>query len=424
MIRAREHCRSRYRHRLERHSAPLLVVMLVSIVGAPTTGVCQVAAPMILNHDNANRLIDATSAGSGAQFSYDANGNLISIATASPTALTLGVSQTGQVNVAGTPALLNFTTTAGEPVLSLDLVSTSMSPLGSPIQVNVFNANGTLVGSMIGIAGALLNLPLLPAGTYSVVVEGQDAATGSFQMQLINTPATTPATQPPDIVTTDGNGNTASGTGALLNLTSGSSNSAFGDLALTTNSTGSYNTALGNAALQQNSSGYYNTAVGASALTGNTTGQNNVAVGWDALAANTTGSANSAVGGSSLMNNLTGVNNTAIGFTALTANTTGSNNNAFGANALAANTTGKGNKAQGTNALYSNTTGIRNLGIGSNALYGNVSGSYNIALGFNAGYNQTTGNDTIYIGNLGVAGERRRCDSAPRAPRGWRGPGS
>ncbi len=44
---------------------------LLAVLGYGT--VSQAAAPMILNHDDSSRLIDATSAGSGAQFTYDAN---------------------------------------------------------------------------------------------------------------------------------------------------------------------------------------------------------------------------------------------------------------------------------------------------------------------------------------------------------------
>jgi YD repeat-containing protein len=158
--------------------------------------VCRAAAPMILNHDDANRLIGATSAGSGAQFTYDANGNVASIAAASVGTLTFGATQTGQVNVGGAAALFSFTTTTNQPALSLDLVSANMSPAGSPVQVDVYNASGTLLGSTIGAAGTLLDLPPLPAGSYTVVVDAQNESTGSFQMELINTPVGAPSDGP------------------------------------------------------------------------------------------------------------------------------------------------------------------------------------------------------------------------------------
>jgi len=213
------------------------------------------------------------------------------------------------------------------------------------------------------------------------------------------------ATQPPDGVTSDASGNTASGSNALLNLTAGSSNSAFGANALPGNTTASHNSAFGDGALEFNSTGQFNTAVGYWALWLNATGQYNIAVGYNALYNNTTGSGNTAVGATALFSNTTGQSNAAFGYSALYSNTTGQNNTAFGALALTLNSTGKGNAAQGSNALANNTTGIRNVGIGNNALILNTSGSYNIGLGMNAGSNQTTGNDNIYIANLGIAGE-------------------
>jgi hypothetical protein len=248
------------------------------------------------------------------------------------------------------------------------------------------------------------------------------------------------ATQPPDVVNSDIYGNTASGTLALYFVSppTGSNNSAFGDWALYSNTTGFGNTAIGfyalnanttgdsntatggvalyfnttgtgntatgNSALYSNTSGAGNTATGADALYSNTTGYENVAVGLSALAGNSTGANDTAVGALALASN-TASFNSAFGSSALTANTTGANNTAFGFNAMLSNTTGKGNAAQGSNALSNNTTGIRNVAVGNNALLLSTTGSYNVAVGMNAGSNQTTGNDTIYINNLGVAGE-------------------
>ena len=104
--------------------------------------------------------------------------------------------QTGQVNVGGAAALFSFTTTTNQPALSLDLVSANMSPAGSPVQVDVYNASGTLLGSTIGAGGTLLDLPPLPAGSYTVVVDAQNESTGSFQMELINTPVGAPSDGP------------------------------------------------------------------------------------------------------------------------------------------------------------------------------------------------------------------------------------
>jgi trimeric autotransporter adhesin len=213
------------------------------------------------------------------------------------------------------------------------------------------------------------------------------------------------AQQPPDVVVSDGNNNTAMGTGAMSSLTSGVDNTAAGAQALYSNSNGAYNTAIGLQTLYYNTYGSNNTAVGTIAMFSNTIGVNNTAYGDAALAYNTSGNDNTAVGNGALFSNGTASSNTASGFESLYSNTTGPNNTAFGAAALYSNTSGKGNAAQGVNAMYGNTTGIRNLGIGNNALYANTTGSYNIALGFEAGYNVTTGSNNIEIGATGAAAD-------------------
>ena len=94
--------------------------------------------------------------------------------------------------------------------------------------------------------------------------------------------------QPPDVVTSDGNGNTAMGSDALLNNSTGDGNTASGDSALNSNTTGSNNTASGIAALQSNTTGVNNTASGAYALGNNTIGFSNAATGAGALRFNST----------------------------------------------------------------------------------------------------------------------------------------
>jgi hypothetical protein len=168
-------------------------------------------------------------------------------------------------------------------------------------------------------------------------------------------------TQPPDVVTSDLNFNTAMGTDALLNLSS----------------VGSRNTASGWSALISNTAGYQNTASGFQALYSNTTGTDNVASGVDALYANTSGSNNTASGSSALPNNTTGDNNTASGSEALFYNTTGSYNTASGGGALLHNGIGSYNTASGSQALDFNTTGNNNTASGFNALFSNTTGSRN-----------------------------------------------
>jgi hypothetical protein len=176
------------------------------------------------------------------------------------------------------------------------------------------------------------------------------------------------ATQPPDVVQSDGNANTAMGSGALYEQNSGYAyNTGAGYLALYLNQTGQSNTAFGAGALLENDASY-NTAVGTFALELNGTGAANTAVGYQALGQNTSGGENTAVGQQALYSNTGGISNVAVGQGALQANQTGSSNTAIGGTAL--------------------------LG---------ATGSGNIAIGEKAGVSLTTGNDNIYIGNSGAS---------------------
>jgi hypothetical protein len=229
------------------------------------------------------------------------------------------------------------------------------------------------------------------------------------------------AAQPPDVVASDSNLNTAMGAGGLANLTLGVFNTASGYSALSSNAsddntaaganalyfntTGYYNTASGLQALYSNAIGNENTASGFNVLYFNTTGSRNNASGANALFSNTTGSRNNAAGGSAMYSNTTADDNNAMGYVAMYSNTTGTLNNAVGNFSLYYNTTGSNNSAVGYAALYHNTTGSNNNAQGFYALQSNTTGSSNIAIGEYAGYNLTTGGSNIDIGSRGVAGE-------------------
>ncbi len=120
--------------------------------------------------------------------------------------------------------------------------------------------------------------------------------------------------QPPNVVESDPNNNTAMGTSALSSLTDGS-----------------YNTAAGAYALYANTTADFNTAAGYSALFSNATGNSNTAFGSWALISNSTGNANTAQGSRALYNNSTGIRNVAVGYSALFDNTEGRSNTAIGA---------------------------------------------------------------------------------------------
>lgn len=136
--------------------------------------------------------------------------------------------------------------------------------------------------------------------------------------------------------TTTGEGNVASGFGALSAITTGRNNTASGATALQGNTTGSNNTASGAAALVENTAGTFNTASGFEALTLNSTGNNNTASGYNSGYTDdlspVTGSSNTFLGASAQMSTGSLSNATAIGANALVQ---ASNATAIGANALA-----------------------------------------------------------------------------------------
>jgi hypothetical protein len=211
-------------------------------------------------------------------------------------------------------------------------------------------------------------------------------------------------------------GNTAEGQDALLHLTTGVHNTAAGFLSLKSDATGSYNTAIGSGtllaniadgntatgtfALLNNTTGSLNTANGALALFSNTNGIVNTAVGYYALFSNTDGAANTATGVNALANNTTGYQNTATGYGALLSNTTGDDNTAIGVEALASNTIGGLNTAVGFFALLGNTVGSRNTAIGYTALEVGF-GSDNTAVGAYAlSFSGGDGNTAVGSGAL------------------------
>ena len=212
------------------------------------------------------------------------------------------------------------------------------------------------------------------------------------------------AQQPPDVVVSDANGNTAMGSSALESNSTGEINTAAGDSALISNTTGNNNTAFGYLSLADNSSGNANTAVGVEALTDNGTGNNNTALGLEALWANTTGDNNTAAGYQALLYNSTGGNSTALGYQALLNNSTGNNNTAAGYQALY-NTNASGNTAVGYSALYNDTTGGSNTAVGTGTLGAISTGVSNVAVGYQAGAKLTTERNNVSIANPGVAGE-------------------
>jgi hypothetical protein len=251
---------------------------------------------------------------------------------------------------------------------------------------------------------------------------GKMSAILKWTMALALLSGTVYAAQPPDVVGSDTEGNTAMGAEALHNLTSGYYNTASGFNALFSNTTGSNNAATGAYALEYNTTGSNNTALGQFTLEVVVAANNNTATGSYALQQNYSGDNNTATGAYALEYTSSGSDNVASGFNALYSNTTGSYNTASGSNALYSNTTGTHNTASGYEALYFTTTGIEDTGVGygalhtnttgkentalgNEALYAVTTGTNNIAMGFHAGIDLTSGSNDIDIGNTGVAAE-------------------
>jgi hypothetical protein len=249
------------------------------------------------------------------------------------------------------------------------------------------------------------------------------------------------AGQPPDVVSSDSNGNTAMGSDALPALTTGTYNTAAGDETLFYNSTGNTNTAVGEESMYANRGGGANSAVGFFAVFGNTsgiwnsgfgygtlqnndTGNYNTATGFNSLAeggqfntahgglafcgsncALTNGRYNTSAGSQALSSDSTGGGNTAVGANALLSSTTAFNNSAFGSSSLQGNSSGAQNTGLGSYSLQSNTVGANNVAAGYQSLYANSKGSNNVALGLDGGYNLTSGSNNVDISNEGSAGD-------------------
>lgn len=229
-----------------------------------------------------------------------------------------------------------------------------------------------------------------PPGCNSVTSDGiGNTAMGSGSLVNVH---------PGQSVFDSGAGNTAAGNNALHSDTVGYGNTAAGMEALYSNTTGGNNTASGAQALHQNTAGYENTASGIGALYNNTSGNDNTASGGDALGRNTTGNNNTASGAEALFSNTSASGNTASGYRALTANTIGAGNAAFGSSALQHNVDGNDNSASGATSLYSNTSGSYNAASGFQALFANTTASDNTASGYRALYFTTTGDANTAMG--------------------------
>lgn len=90
--------------------------------------------------------------------------------------------------------------------------------------------------------------------------------------------------------------------------------------------------------------------------------------------------------------------NTVLGYQGLLANTTGNFNIAIGYQSLLANTSANSNVAIGYKSLTANTTGGANTAVGTSSLQTVTTSSYNTALGYGAGKTNSTGTQNSYVG--------------------------
>ncbi len=180
------------------------------------------------------------------------------------------------------------------------------------------------------------------------------------------------------ILYTEGNSqfyNTATGTGALANLTGSyynSHNTATGSYALYYSTYILGHSAHGSSALFNNIDGYYNSSFGSFSSYNNTSGGANFALGYESLKANTTANSNISLGVFSLYNSNSSYN-TAIGYKSLFSTTSGSNNVGIGNYAGWRNQTGSNNTyIAGDNFSATNLNNATAIGANS---FANVSNS-------------------------------------------------
>jgi hypothetical protein len=98
-------------------------------------------------------------------------------------ALTMGTPANVNLAVPGQNALLTFTTTAVQTV-ALTLSAVATTPAGKMVYAYVYNASGTYIGSTNTTSGITVNLTNLAAGTYSVLIAPQLAATATLQVKV------------------------------------------------------------------------------------------------------------------------------------------------------------------------------------------------------------------------------------------------
>jgi hypothetical protein len=97
--------------------------------------------------------------------------------------LTLNEASTVNLTSLGQGAAMTFVATANESVI-LSVGSLTTTPADTPVTFYVYNSSGALVDQISLTAAGTLNIGTLAAGTYSVLVAPNNAATGSMSVEM------------------------------------------------------------------------------------------------------------------------------------------------------------------------------------------------------------------------------------------------
>lgn len=109
----------------------------------------------------------------------------ITLSTDVSGALTAGSPSSINLSAPGQEAWLTFTATAGQTV-AINVGSVLTTPSNGTVYALIYNSSGTQIGSLNATpsASGTVNLPNLAAGSYSVLIYANAAATGSMQVTL------------------------------------------------------------------------------------------------------------------------------------------------------------------------------------------------------------------------------------------------
>lgn len=234
-----------------------------------------------------------------------------------------------------------------------------------------------------------------------------------------------------------GNFNTFVGARAGEENVNGDQNAFFGGVAGWKTTSGWHDTCLGVAACEQNTTGYLNTRVGSDNGQSASTGHDNTSVGSNAdgvdngnynasmgsgvLGSHISGDRMTVIGTSGARLDAYGQDVTSVGYSALEYNGSATSTVAIGTYAgRGSDSTGasgsKDNVFLGYASDYTNTTGSENTCLGFQSCYNLTSGSYNIAIGQNSDLASPTGSNQLNIGNVIYGKNMSNSGSATALP--------